>query len=70
MPRPSKPSQPHPDDVVQVLIYLPRKIHKALKVEAAERGLSMGIIVEEALHSRIRMVRGAPDGAPSSEQEE
>jgi predicted HicB family RNase H-like nuclease len=56
--------------VVQVLIYLPRKIHKALKVEAAERGLSMGIIVEEALHSRIRMVRGAPDGAPSSEQEE
>lgn len=40
-------------DVSKLTIYVPPDIHRALRMEAAERGTSMGDIVVEALQSRI-----------------
>lgn len=38
-------------------IYMPRKYWKFLRMEAAERGMSMGQIIVEALESRIFKVK-------------
>lgn len=39
-------------DVEKITIYLPARVHRMLKVEAALRSLSMGAVVEDALVSR------------------
>lgn len=40
-------------DSVQLTVYVPPEVRRALKVEAAERGVSMGDIIVEALQTRI-----------------
>jgi predicted HicB family RNase H-like nuclease len=39
-----------------VTIYLQSEEHRQLKIEAAERGMSMSEIVSEALRMRVRLV--------------
>lgn len=42
-----------PKDMVQLTVYVPPEVRRALKVEAAERGSSMGEIIVEALQTRL-----------------
>jgi len=44
-------------DEVKVTIRLSPQTHQALKVEAAQRRLTIGEVVEEALRTRVTLVR-------------
>lgn len=44
------------DHKVQLTVYVPADVRRALKMEAAERGVSMGDLVVEALGGRIRFL--------------
>lgn len=40
-------------DTAKLTVYVPADVHRALKLEAVERGVSMGDLIVEALNSRI-----------------
>lgn len=42
--------------VRKITCYLDPIVHKALKMEAAQRDLSIGAIIEEALQCRVRLI--------------
>lgn len=44
-------------DTRQVLVYLPRDVHRALKDEAVRRKITMGDIVGEALLTRLHYLQ-------------
>lgn len=52
-----------PRRTVQVMIRMPEETRRDLKVEAARRGMTMSMIVLEALATRVVFV-GKRDGAP------
>lgn len=44
----------------QVVLYLDPEIHRALKIEAVETGLTMSEIVVRALRSRTMIIKSTP----------
>ena len=45
----------------RVTIYIPEEAHKAIKMEAAQRGMSMSDVIMEALQSRVIVLRHPED---------
>jgi hypothetical protein len=48
---------------IRVGIYMTEELHAELRVEAAQRGISMGDIITEAIRGRIILVK-RPQEAP------
>lgn len=67
-PMPRKQPKPttrnaDPDEHVPVSIYLAKRVHQELRAECAQRTMTMGEIITEALLSRIGVVERHADGA-------
>lgn len=43
-------------ELAKLTVYVPPEIHRALKIEAAERGMTMGEVIVDALYSRVRLL--------------
>jgi len=52
----------NPVPLAKLTIYVPPEVHRALKVEAAERGMTMGEVIIDALQTRIRLLTHPKDG--------
>ena len=52
-----------PEDAVKVSFYFPKAIHRRLKIEAAERGVTMSMLVIEAIENLVTWLP-----SPSPEQ--
>lgn len=46
----------HSVPLAKLTVYVPQEIHRALKVEAAQRGMTMGEVIEDALRTRMRLL--------------